>query len=493
MFFGKKKPKDSNESASSEAPASIQPNPAKADPWFRHADNAKDSLQHAYALKLFASGLSFDNTRLDLVEPILSCAILHRDQGGKSAPSSEKKEIEGMGPYGKFASAYYAWLRDLGNIKVALEFMRQALAFDSKPWANHHANTIFKMHLSGKTSKKGWVELMRLCGEANNWDLAQQAGAKARELDPSDGDLDTELKDLAAARAMTEGGYTEAAGTEGGFRKMIKDADKQKELQEEETLAGGAETAAAPLERARQAYEANPADTNAVAKLLQLLRRVGDFDALNEAKRVALAAFKTTSEYRFRMFAGDLEIKAAEQRVEERRKAAEDDPDNEQLALQLEEADRSLQELKLAEYSERVEKYPTDRKRKYDLGTILFRLGRTEEAMAQFQAAKDEPRLHADAAHNLGLCFHAEGWFVEAVAEFDEALSRVESSEREKTLDMKYDLMLGLIEGAKAEKDLEMAQRAKAICSEIARTNIAYRDIRNRRREVDEVIGTING
>ena len=362
MFFGKKKPKDSNESASSEAPASIQPNPAKADPWFRHADNAKDSLQHAYALKLFASGLSFDNTRLDLVEPILSCAILHRDQGGKSAPSSEKKEIEGMGPYGKFASAYYAWLRDLGNIKVALEFMRQALAFDSKPWANHHANTIFKMHLSGKTSKKGWVELMRLCGEANNWDLAQQAGAKARELDPSDGDLDTELKDLAAARAMTEGGYTEAAGTEGGFRKMIKDADKQKELQEEETLAGGAETAAAPLERARQAYEANPADTNAVAKLLQLLRRVGDFDALNEAKRVALAAFKTTSEYRFRMFAGDLEIKAAEQRVEERRKAAEGDPDNEQLALQLEEADRSLQELKLAEYSERVEKYPTDRK-----------------------------------------------------------------------------------------------------------------------------------
>ena len=493
MFFGKKKPKDSQESTSGETPASIQPNPAKADPWFRHADNAKDSLQNAYALKLFASGLSFDNTRLDLVESILSCAILHRDQGGKSAPSSEKKEIEGMGPYGKFASAYYAWLRDLGNIKVALEFMRQALAFDSMAWANHHANTIFKMHLSGKTSKKGWVELMRLCGEANNWDLAQQAGAKARELDPSDGDLDTEMKNLAASRAMTEGGYTEAAGNEGGFRKMIKDADKQKELQEEETLAGGAETAAAPLERARQAYEADPADTNAVAKLLQLLRRVGDSDALNEAKRVALAAFKTTSEYRFRMFAGDLEIKVGEQRLEERRKAALEDADNQELALQLEEADRSLQELKLGEYSERVEKYPTDRKRKYDLGTVLFRLGRTEEAMAQFQAAKDEPRLHADAAHNLGLCFHAEGWFVEAVAEFDEALSRVESSEREKILDMKYDLMLGLIEGAKAEKDLEMAQRAKSICSEIARTNIAYRDIRDRRREVDEVIGAING
>ena len=139
----KEKAKDSNESASSEAPASIQPNPAKADPWPATPIPLRTRCSTP-TLKLFASGLSFDNTRLDLVNqfcPVPSCT----DQGGKSAPSSEK-EIEGMGPYGKFASAYYAWLRDLGNIKVALEFFRQALAFDSKPWANHHANTIFKMH-----------------------------------------------------------------------------------------------------------------------------------------------------------------------------------------------------------------------------------------------------------------------------------------------------------------------------------------------------------
>ena len=117
MFFGKKKPKDSNESASSEAPASIQPNPAKADPWFRHADNAKDSLQHAYALKLFASGLSFDNTRLDLVEPILSCAILPGSRR-KVSPVSRKKR-SGMGPYGKFG-AYYAWLEIWATSKSPL-------------------------------------------------------------------------------------------------------------------------------------------------------------------------------------------------------------------------------------------------------------------------------------------------------------------------------------------------------------------------------------
>ena len=193
------------------------------------------------------------------------------------------------------------------------------------------------MHLSGKTSKKGWVELMRLCGEANNWDLAQQAGAKARELDPSDGDLDTELKDLAAAR------HDRRRIHRGCRNRRWFPQDDQRRRQAKGTrrrkLLRAELRPRPPRLNARQAYEANPADTNAVAKLLQLLRRVGDFDALNEAKRVALAAFKTTSEYRFRMFAGDLEIKAAEQRVEERRKAAEGDPDNEQLALQLEEAD----------------------------------------------------------------------------------------------------------------------------------------------------------
>ena len=66
--------------------------------------------------------------------------------------------------------------------------------------------------------------------------------------------------------------------------------------------------------------------------------------------------------------------------------------------------------------------------------------------LAPFFSASEEPKkpwpnfkpprmspASCDAAHNLGLCFHAEGWFVEAVAEFDEALSRVESSEREDT------------------------------------------------------------
>ena len=167
------------------------------------------------------------------------------------------------------------------------------------------------------------------------------------------------------------------------------------------------------------------------------------------------------------MFAGDLEIKAAEQRVEERRKAAEGDPDNEQLALQLEEADRSLQELKLAEYSERVEKYPTDRKRKYDLGTILFRLGRTEEAMAQFQAIKMNlgskrmpPTILACASTlKAGLSRQSQSLTT---------LSRL-NPPSEKTLDVKYDLMLGLIKEAEKTSKRPAGQ---GHLSEIARTNI---------------------
>jgi histone H3/H4 len=58
---------------------------------------------------------------------------------------------------------------------------------------------------------------------------------------------------------------------------------------------------------------------------------------------------------------------------------------------------------------------------------------------------------------------------------------------------VRYDLMLALLEAAREENSLEIARKAKTICSEIARKDITYRDIRTKRREVDELIKSISG
>ncbi|MEC9234572.1 MAG: hypothetical protein VX403_11735, partial [Planctomycetota bacterium] len=58
---------------------------------------------------------------------------------------------------------------------------------------------------------------------------------------------------------------------------------------------------------------------------------------------------------------------------------------------------------------------------------------------------------------------------------------------RDLELPIKYDMMVALISLAREQASRELADEAADICSEIVRKNIKYRDIRDRRREIDEL------
>ena len=107
--------------------------------------------------------------------------------------------------------------------------------------------------------------------------------------------------------------------------------------------------------------------------------------------------------------------------------------------------------------------------------------------MGNFQECKDEPKYRVHSAHRLGNCFAAEGWHQEARAEYLEALEAMDATNKELELPIKYDLMIALIELAREQTSREMADEAAEICSEIVRKDIKYRDIRDRRREIDEL------
>jgi Na+-transporting NADH:ubiquinone oxidoreductase subunit NqrA len=88
----------------------------------------------------------------------------------------------------------------------------------------------------------------------------------------------------------------------------------------------------------------------------------------------------------------------------------------------------------------------------------------------------------------LGRCFAAVGWHPEAIEEYKEALERVEPGDKDTDLAVRYDLMVSLMEHARTQGSLELARESLAICSTIARKNIAYRDIRECRNRLDELI-----
>lgn len=496
MALFKKKPPpeggDSGDSGSEDFEYTAQPE--KAQKWFEHARTAADSSNYDYALSCYASGLIFDPEIMSAHEAMFEVAIRYANQGGRSATGREIRKIEEPHSIGRFVAVEFTWMKDITNANLALKALEASIKADQLEWGNSIAIKVLGlMRKSKKLTKSTWLKAMYLFSDVHAYDQAMIAGEQALALDPRDSSLDHELKNISAQRAMDQGRYEEAGGKEGGFRGMVKDMDKQRELEEMELLSVSASTEERNLERARLHYEKTPEVPDVINKYTQLLKRRGTPESIKKAQEIYLKGYEETKEYRFRMNAGDIDIGKAMKVENELRKRLDSATDNGELQQELEKVRRDRLQLESSEFLERVKRYPNDRSFQYRLGEVFYQLGDTGKAMEHLQNSKDEPRLRARASHMLGSCFAREQWYNEAIEEFKEALQAIEVADRKRELDIRYDLMLSLIELARAENDPGLAREARDICSNIARKNIGFRDIRQRRSEVGQLLKDIAG
>lgn len=488
-LFRKSKPPEGGGSDDGSSGVEFTPQPDKARKWFDHAKTMSDSYNYESALVYFANGIKLDPEPIEPHRAMYEAAIQYLNKAGKPASSKEIKGIEGPHPVEKFAAAEFAWMKDINNASLAMKFLEAAGKADQGEVGRMHAKRVLVLLQRQKKLAKGpFVTAMKVFADIGAWDEAIAAGETAVQLDPTDSGLDAELKDLAAQRAMDRGGYGDAAGAEGGFRKFVKDIDKQRELEEAESLSGAGTSEERNLLRAKQDYEANKQSPESINRYAQLLKKQGTLEAVEMAHNVYTQGYKDTQEYRFRMSAGDIRIDQARARVDHAQEQIDANGETPELKQRLEQTQAALYDLQKSEYAARVDQYPTNRSIKFNLGEVHFKLGEFEEAMGQFQAAKDEPKLRVRSAFLLGKCFAAEGWHQEAVSEYREALQHAEVSEKELELDIRYELMNSLVTLAETERNAEFAREAQEICSTIMRKNITYRDIRARRKEVDQLL-----
>ncbi len=467
----------------------FQADPAKARTWFDYGRTAADSFNYEYALTCFANGIKFDPEAMSAHESMYEVAIKYMNRGGKPATGKEIRSIEDSHPVSKFAAAEFAWMKDIANANLAMKALEAAIKAGQLEFGNWAAPKVLgAIRRSKKVSKSTLIQAKDLFKQVSAWNEALAAGQLALEMDPTDSDLDHEIKDISAQRAMDQGGYERAAGQEGGFRTFVKDADRQRQLQDAEAIAASKSVEERNLLRAKQAYEQTPTVPDVINQYAQLLKKQGTPEAEKQAYDVYLKGFQSTGEYRFRVAAGDIKIEQLRRQVEALQAQAEANPDDEDLKAKVEQARTKLLDLESSEINERVTKYPTDRHLKMRLGEVELARGNYEDAMAALQAAKDEPKLRVRAGHLLGRCFAAEAWHWEAINEFKEALEAIDVIEKDRELAIRYDLMVSLIEYARSERSIEHAREALEICSGIARRDITYRDIRAKRKEVDQLI-----
>ena len=470
-LFNRKK----NEDEGDDQEVVFSPQPETARKWFDHAKTMSDSSNYESALVYYANGIRLDPAALSAHEAMIDVSIKHLQSGGKKASSKDLKGVDGPHPVDKLAAAELAWLSRYDSPSLAVKALSAAVDADQLELANMLTIRVLTIvSRAKKVSRSQVLQVKDLASAAGAWNEAITAGQLALQMDPTDSELDTELKDLAAQRAMSQGGYEDAGGKEGGFREMVKDMDKQRELEQEESLAGVGGSEDEVLDRAREQYLTSPGSPDVLNRYAQLLRKEGSTESIKKAMKVYMEGFEATDEYRFRMHAGDLEISLIRRSIDE----ASDPTHRQELETQ-------LIEKEVEEYSQRVERYPTDRTIKFKLGDISYRADDIGTAMECFQKSKDEPKLRTRSGHYLARCFAREGWHSEAVDEYRDTISNMDATERDLELDIRYDLMESLIELAREERSDILAREALEICSGIARKDITYRDIRARRKELD--------
>jgi tetratricopeptide (TPR) repeat protein len=498
-FFGKKKSEPAADAASGDAAfvakgaeGAFVPQPEKARKFFDHARAIGATGNNAYAMTLFANGLKLDPANMTAHQEFYEAAIKYYQSGGKPASRSDVRSVDGPGPVDKFVAAEFAWMHDLNNLALALEVAEATVKATQLEFAQWFAPRLLNMLRKQSKKKSYWVQAMNLFRSMQCWNQAFEAGEMALQLDPTDGALQAEIRQLAAQRAISTGGYDRVeSAQEGGFRQFIKDADRQKALEEQESLSGGADVEERNLERARRDFEENPMSPEAIGKYAQLLKRRPDME--EKAHEVYMTGYERLGEYRFRMAAGDIRIAQLRRRVEAAKERFEAQPQDLVLKTELADLERQYLELRGAEFRERMAKYPTDRGIKMELGRLEYELGNYEDAMGCFQASKEEAKYRVPAAHLLGKSFAAMGWHTEAIAEFREALDAVDATQKELELPIRYDLMVSLMEQARAERSPAAAKEAFEICSAILRRDIGYRDIREKRKVIDALLKELGG
>lgn len=473
----------------SEPPPAFVADPAKA---ARYAEKARESMRKGewtYSLTMFAMSVKFDPNNLVVHGEMYDAAMAHLNAGGKAAASSDVKMIDGSGLVDRFAVSEYQWfcnVRDAGLALTCLESAAKAGLPDFGQWAAKSVFGAVNLAQNAKPAKKLWLRAKDAFAGVEAWEQALQCGEAAVGMDASDGALQSELRQLQAALAIKRGGYNDNLGKEGAFLTRVKDAEKQAELQAADSLSGSGGKDQLQMEVAKREFDEKPQSPEAVLKYSQLLRRSGTPEGEALAIEVYTTGFKNIGEYRFKMEADNIRILRARRKLDAIKAAA--DAGDAKAAAQHAAGLKQVQEFEAACFAERASKYPTDRGVKYDLGRLLFELGRYEDAMKSLQEAKDEGKYRVIAAHLLGRCFVQEGWHGEAVGEFKEALAALDITSGDREMDIRYDLMVTLIELAKAEKSIQHAKDAQELCSTILRKDIGFRDIRARRKETDELV-----
>jgi len=462
--------------------------PEKAAKFFDRAKTVHETGNHEYAINMWLSGLRLDPSSMRGHEGFLISAVARRkaDDFKKGFDKDTIKSFNGKSDVDRFLLSLLEWMQRIEEPAYAVRVLETGAKLKlAEPITWWYDQGVIKV-VRARPKKDLFLKVMAAMRAVGSYDRAVAAGEEAVKADPSDGQLAQEVRSLAAQATMTRGGYDQS-GQAGGFRSNIRDAAKQKALEDAEKVVKTEETAEQLLKEAKADHERRPDDLPAMQVYVKRLLDRGTPADETLAHTLLMHGYAKSNQFRLRQTAGEIIMRQNRRKLSELRAEAEKDPTR---VEELRQAERTFAEQEIKEYQIRVENYPTDVKLKYELGRRQLTLGNNEDAIALFQEAREEPTIRTSVLQMLGQAFLAIDYPDEAVESLRQALEQRDITP-EQNMDLRYFLLCALQKIAESRRDLAAAEESERLASGILSQKFNFKDVKARRDVLKKLVADL--
>jgi tetratricopeptide (TPR) repeat protein len=282
---------------------------------------------------------------------------------------------------------------------------------------------------------------------------------------PSDGEINSKLKDLSARKTLDEGGYGALADGKGSYRDVLRNKAEAVSLEQEKRQVKTDDAAESLIKDWESRLKAEPNNMKMLRNLAETHLQRKEFDkALVYYDRMVAADGGNDSALMKQV--ADVKVKKFDFAVSQLDTTA---PDYAERAAQLK-AER--QAFQLEECKARAERYPTDLLIQFELGQLYFEGGKITEAMQAFQKSERNPNKRIQSITFLAKCMEKRNMFDMAARRLTEVVKEKLTFDEEKK-DLVY--TLGCIYQKMNKKD-ESIEQFKLIFE----VDMGYKDVAKR-------------
>jgi tetratricopeptide (TPR) repeat protein len=233
---------------------------------------------------------------------------------------------------------------------------------------------------------------------AGQIDKAEAVYAELLRLYPTKGEVAQALKNLSARKTLADGGYEALADGQGSYRDILRNKDEAVSLEQQNRTVKTGDVADRLIREYEERIPREPKNLKLLRSLAELYSQKKEFDkAIEYCERIRSSEGgadpsldRLITEIALKRFdhqIGQLNPAVAEQAAQGERLRTERDA------------------FQLAECQTRAERYPTDLQIRFELGELLFKAGKTTEAIQEFQKAQSNPNRRIQSMAYLGQCY----------------------------------------------------------------------------------------